>query len=327
MRIFTARSPIDLRQGSRRAFTLVEMLIVIAIILILSVITVTAVTVAFSTDRVSASSRQVQSYLEGARDRAIFAKKVRGVRFLRNPDDPNIVDSMIYLGDFQTTEGRLRVDTDGRTLIHEAGGAGIPWFRLARLGLLQAGTRIRIANDPSEADASNGLWYHFDFVPGAWFDNPPPDPPPDPEQLAITTAHLEFPTGTGGDTLAYTIELAPAILPGSDPVQLVQGIVIDLDQSRVPGSWRIGSNYTNQMDLLFTPDGRITGPAAASGLVHLIIRDQRDRLEGRPPADPNNLCDDSLVTIFTRTGYITTHPVRFGDRFFYAQTGEAPDEK
>ena len=73
---------------ARRGFTLIELLVAISILLILSALTFTMVNVTMDSDRIRSGSREVQSYLEGARNQAIYAKAPRGVRFLVSPDDP-----------------------------------------------------------------------------------------------------------------------------------------------------------------------------------------------------------------------------------------------
>lgn len=83
------------RDGAgRRGFTLVEMLVTISIIVIVLVMTVAAVNVTVSSDRLPSAARLVQSHLEGARNRAIYATQTgtsfpaRGVRFLLDPNGP-----------------------------------------------------------------------------------------------------------------------------------------------------------------------------------------------------------------------------------------------
>ena len=68
--------------SSRIGFTLIELLVVVTIVLILMSFTVAAVNFTLNAERVSSATRQVQSYLEGARDRAILANEPRGVRFM-----------------------------------------------------------------------------------------------------------------------------------------------------------------------------------------------------------------------------------------------------
>ena len=84
---------------ARSGFTLVELMIAITILLLLTLITATAVRNNLESDRVPGGARQLQSYLEGARDRAIYSTKTlnpgpRGVRFLRNPNGPKKISSI-----------------------------------------------------------------------------------------------------------------------------------------------------------------------------------------------------------------------------------------
>jgi prepilin-type N-terminal cleavage/methylation domain-containing protein len=66
----------------RRGFTLVELLVVISIILILAAMTIGAINLSVTTERVRSGARQIQSLIEGARDRAIYAGEARGIRIL-----------------------------------------------------------------------------------------------------------------------------------------------------------------------------------------------------------------------------------------------------
>ena len=81
-------------EGSRRrgGFTLIEILIVVGIFLVLSAATLAAVSGFRSGDLIPGSARQVQSFVAGARDRAIYTNRTdagprpRGVRFLLDPN-------------------------------------------------------------------------------------------------------------------------------------------------------------------------------------------------------------------------------------------------
>jgi prepilin-type N-terminal cleavage/methylation domain-containing protein len=85
----TSRVSIEVKHHRpvRRGFTLVELLVVVTVLLILMVMTVTAIDFTFKSERVRSATRQVQSALEGARDRAIAANDRRGLRFLVEPGE------------------------------------------------------------------------------------------------------------------------------------------------------------------------------------------------------------------------------------------------
>ena len=97
-------------QRGRRGFTLVELLVVVAIVLIMAGLTLAVWTSTASADRIRSAARQVQSAILGARDRAIYAPRVasssaaqyRGLRLIRNADDsgsPETVKSFVLIND------------------------------------------------------------------------------------------------------------------------------------------------------------------------------------------------------------------------------------
>lgn len=147
----------------RSGFTLVELLVVVAVMLILILMTVQVVDFTFTQERLKAGARQVQSALAGARDRAIFAAKSNpkarvGIRFLTDETDPRIVTSMVYIGmpDKLWDRGQIRlervddngdgvadlvVDINNDGVLESAvkivrGDAATGWFTLKERGLL-----------------------------------------------------------------------------------------------------------------------------------------------------------------------------------------------
>lgn len=73
---------------TRRAFTLVELLVVVLIIALVSAVTLPVVVSAFSHRQVSESARLLQAAIEGARDSAIRANAPRGIRLIPDPAIP-----------------------------------------------------------------------------------------------------------------------------------------------------------------------------------------------------------------------------------------------
>ena len=321
----------------RSAFTLIELMVVITVMLILTTITVMSVNFSNNADRMRAGARQMQSLLGGARDKAIYAKEIRGLRLLLDPNDNHAVSAVQYIGsperDTQGTLTFISVDTVRDTL------GTTRWPSLIRRGFLNVGSRIQIPRD-------TGTWYTVAAIKDSTtlqLNRPNPD-------LAKTTAQFNF-----------ALELDPGILGDSQPVQFPAGVVIDLDGSQVPIAWRpsaAADSYQTPMDILFTPRGTVIGACATLGMIHLHFADAGDVLKwhqiaGRSsanytslpfvpaddPAAPANTPpvvarDRILVTLGTRTGAASVFHVdvtkttnkRADDPFRFAETGEVANK-
>lgn len=177
--------------SSHRGFTLVELLVVVTVLLILITMTVTAIDFTFNSERVRSAARQLQSALEGARDRAIFAKEPRGLRLLVDPLDPRLVTNLIYVGGTQNwSEGRIRLErmdaeedangnwrldsgedangngildgngmADGPDVLVVRGDAATAWYTLKERGFLGLfeDRNLNGVLDPGEDQNANGL--------------------------------------------------------------------------------------------------------------------------------------------------------------------------
>lgn len=349
--------------SARRGFTLIELLIVVAILLLLTTFTVIGVDFAFESERVRSGSRQIQSVLEGARDRAIKSRQPRGVRFLvdQDPDSGRMVTSLVYVGASNPwSEGQItlmRPDLDDNGVVDPAfpqnervwvvnGDAETLWTTLKQRGYLGTNSehvRIKIPGD------RNGAWYHVDSRPldpsHAWHSTRTPN------RLLLTRAYRDPGTtpdtevvafeGTGPST--YILELPPRVLSDAEPVLLPEGIVVDMDASRVPDGWRPASGsyaaaYGNRMDVMFSPRGTVIGDSAGTGVLHFYITRRKDvgncQTAGRPvvntggtprvPTDAfiagvqiggnaEKLGDRSLVSLFASTGKAATYPLAVED--------------
>ncbi len=376
-------SPTRPTAAIHRGFTLVEMLVVIGIVLLIAVMTASAINLTISGDKVRAASRQVQSYLAGARDRAIYSKAPRGVRFLLDPTNNRTVTSMVYIAPTDDwTQGTIQMEWDNSGVVTVVRGFDDPannfvtsptdWPSLYKQGLLKDGLRIRIPND------NTGEWYTVDtsLLAGGGTTNP---------RLLLTTGYAKAGTTTSGPMTAafqpgqgpstYLLELPPSVLPNQEPVLLPKGAVIHLDRcstagivsleqpsspapggwvraDKLPSAWKrttttgdpSGFDYTSQMDILFSPRGVVIGSSAQSGIIHFYIAEQKDADLDRqywksPSAYPTVSApeygtwgdamspgyergDKVILTLFTRTGAVSTHPVHPTDVFKFAETGE-----
>jgi len=369
---------------STLGFTLVELLVVVVIMLILAGLTLSAINFGMTGERISAGARQMQSFLEGARDRAIYAKELRGVRLLVDETNPRTVTSMVYIGAPELySEGMIwlerpdnnndqKADNPSVTVVR---GFDTSWYLLKQRGML--GIYEDLNGDgkfqPKQEDLNkNGV---FDLnaprirIPGdktgTWYTVLTNRLTASNEVLLLTTPYRDPGTTEATGVLAfesggpntYQLELPPRVLPNEDPALLPSGIVIDLDGSKIPSSWRPGPGspittpYSSHMDIMFSPSGVVVGAAASAGLIHFYLAEPVDvdktvSVLGRTsnswqvgqavpgevfkiPDDP--VGDRRVVTLFTRTGKISTHPIRpddydtdnfADDPFFFAETGE-----
>jgi prepilin-type N-terminal cleavage/methylation domain-containing protein len=398
------------RERATLGFTLVELLVVVTVMLILIAMTVTAIDFTFTSERIRSGARQLQSALEGARDRAIFAREARGLRLLVDPTEPRMVTGLIYIGAARNwSEGRIyleRIDfvnnmtgatgSDGQADIVDTDGDGMPdgtsvaivrgdaacgWSALKDRGFMGLFEDLNLNGilDPGEDSPpignNNGV---LDLDPprikipaddnGTWYTVLTNRLTPANQILQLissyrdpgTTPPNEVMAFQGGGPSTYILELPPRILPDAQPILLPEGVVIDLDASQVPVDWRPGvplssmaleqqylRPYSSHMDILFSPRGVVTGPVAATGLVHLYVAERKDvvfavdqgvrvppltgTLTRRPPRftgdvplvpgrdqfGPDDQIDQIgqrlLLSIFTQTGKVSTHQLNTAD--------------
>jgi len=310
------------------------------IIIVLTTMTIAAVNFSMSAERNRAGARQVQSYLAGARDRAIYERKMVGVRFLLDKNVPNSISSMIYIEESDYPPGPVVVVKDPTepnrnfcvlNVVNRRGETiGLDWKRLRERRMLRVGDRIRL---PAGKDG-------FDYTIQAlyiWVD------PADPDEIERERIDFEpdykgsIPSsGTPPSFAPEDMELLlpPVIRPNQEPMLLPRGIVIDgnsapnpvdptiIDsRSKLPRSWTTLND--GRLDIMFSPRGTVTGRAASSGLIHFYLAEAADverlnslniyRIPSDTPygtADGDDVIGDRiLVTVFPQTGAISSHSI------------------
>jgi len=330
---------VDRRRSA--GFTLVELLVAMSILLILATITLRLVNTSLDSDRMKAGSRELQSYLAGARDRAIYAGQPRGVRFKSDENDPYSVRSFVYIGaPTNFTDGQLMLATPGSTGIGPTSLTTIQTiYGLVNRGMLLPGAQIILI--PSGSSSQNGTY--FSLAPFIATGGVLPTDPPSwvtgtsyvlgsTIQPIATNGHTYVCTtaGTSGTTeptwptgqaaqiadgvavtgvvwtefswaltknypgsgaavkVGYNLQLAPSPLPSEQPRALPKNIVIDLRTSVLPVSWPGPPSAGSTFDVLFSPNGTVTGPVASSGRVHFVLTDIADTAIGAPVSTLSN---------------------------------------
>lgn len=260
-RPLAGRSPAADARRARTGFTLVELLVSLAILLILATITIRLVNGTLDNDRMKTGSRELQSYLAGARDRAIYAGQPRGVRFIPDPTDNYTVRRFVYVGasNNYTDGSSIIVDSMGNITLPMSGLKA--WQNLWSRGQFVNGTPIQMT-------LQSGTKLGFFTVSPTTFSGTTPT------AFAITTQSSQFPITSPGAT--YTLQLAPTILPNEQPRALPANIVIDLRTSVLPASWPAPPTAASNFDILFSPQGTVIGAPASDGRIHFVLADLAD---------------------------------------------------
>jgi type II secretory pathway pseudopilin PulG len=256
---FARRRPPSLVATRLRAsFTLLELLVSLGIILILAVLTMRLLNATLNSDRLRNGARELQTFLAGARDRAVFSGQPRGVRLIQDPFDHSTARSFVYIGAPATF-------TDGNTIII-ATSAGVStvtnppltWNNLVQRGLLTDGATIVLGGvSYTMARSPSPTIYQPSPAPGTW---------------TLTKAY----TGPVGTLISYSLQLSPTVLPGDQPRSLPSNVVIDLDNSILPSTWGSAGSYAGPLDLLFNPNGTVMGTVAAAGRIHFVLSEYVD---------------------------------------------------
>ncbi len=275
------------RSVVRSGFTLVELLVVIGIILLVGAITLSAVNLTISGDRVRGAARQVQSYLEGARSRAVYGGNIAaqskgavsagdaqgvGVRFIREPNS-SLVSSFVYIQQVTPYSSLSNNQTisigngaEKRSLNFAANTA---LDRIPR-ELVPSVAEIYISDDNSFEPAERYRVIRPSASGGSWM---------------LTSDYIGVGTGPFPNR-HFKIRLLAEPMPNQEPRSLGNGVVIDLRHSRIPISWRAPTGWSDRLDLMFDSTGTVKGEVSAMGMIEFYVTDRSDALLFAPPCAP-----------------------------------------
>lgn len=269
---------------------------------------------AFGSQRVVQSADRISGWLVIAKQRAIRDGRPHGVRFYINtadPLNPTAIREAEYVEapDQWVPNPRRSIDGGRAAFVYDNPGNQIIGRRAFFYGSGQV--LQEFVNTP--------------INPGDWMVLASP-----PGVFRINGIQPGVPIAAQGATQDNAIELQLASFPdlgaaGLPPATPPQACYITDNVSFYPGprplygepllsvpevgaidsQWTFPENLRNQeLEILFGPDGRVLGQP--SGIICLWVRDMT---KGVPANDFDNAGEQVLVTIYTRTGTISTHPV------------------
>ena len=350
----------------RSGFTLTELLVVIAILLVLSTMAFAIFNSGRSSDRMRSGARTAQSAFLGAKDRALHAKDLRGVRLTRDATNLNLLNGFVYLQSLGTLTyplGSIQLertnlisfsfpDSPDVLIVHGFDGLepgptpASPYVDWAQKSAFFAFPgRIRI---PA---GSGGQWFSFFANTSGAYKLQPGN-----EYLQLATSfpqagnpfakyYIAFDRATAFSSC--DIQLGNDVLPFHQPITLPSGCVIDL--AYCSSNVQIMAGYVpqiqavayirpgyvpvppmNNIDVMFSPRGNLTGTVSALGALFFCLRGVQDASLGLDPAynkqDPVNYPqtpgDCLILAVFPQTGLVQTYDADLTDAFINA-TGAA----
>lgn len=312
----------------RSGFTLVELLVVLVITVLLASFVISALRPG-DQDKVSLVGRQLQALVMRAKTSAVSDRSVRGVRFERSVSDPRVCSAASLVDSAGFVDGTLadlRIDArDLSTRQDDVWTVTADFTRMSERELVHPGSHLRVGDQWMIVTELLGdklvLAGHYQFsywdaaadkyvVKHAWDPRPMTNPP-------ATRGGLR-------EDVKWRLELEPTVLANVPGFVFPKGVLVDIDASQVPDSWRAPNAH---WDLLFDAEGATHG-----GVINLFITRQSDveLTRGMFPNHPSNggsqalpivpgnaphvpALEPCVVTVIPRTGYCYAGPADLRD--------------
>jgi prepilin-type N-terminal cleavage/methylation domain-containing protein len=297
-----------LASSARKAFTLMEMLLVLGVIALLAVIALPISLRVVKSQNVTQAVTQLQGALSQAKSRAMLDKHSHGIRFLwKDISDP-------YEGLWYDSTQFDKVEK-----VEDIGSFAEGWVFTPdpkQPDILQVVQAHHIHDwwsriHPGDLLELNGGGQLYPLH--GWLNPNYPSLNPQLLRLARPLAPTDiispqsFPPGARPSN--YRIYRRPRRIPGEKTEHLPANVVIDVQKS-LGLPWFSWYQYAIH-PILFSPSGRVIGPAAVHDMICLWVQDTSE----------GNEQNRALVVIYTRTGMIASYPVDESDPYSFARTG------
>lgn len=336
----------------RSGFTLIELLVSVTILIILAVIVVTTVHVSTKADPPE-EARAVASFIEGARDRAIFARQPVGVRLQLDPlgptnsaGNPTTATSLTYIKALEKFTVSVSIGDDPATTqtdyrriyFWSPGPDGQPGVAgMDDDNDMTADEFDEFLLDVGGDEYTGDQW---DFHEQKGFLNPRGTR----VEFVVNGQKLwsiavkqngywvmtkDFPSSVPATRMDVKMTVQPpiaAVMPNQKDRELARGVCIDLETSRIanriPGSWY---NMTTQSystcDIMFDGNGRMMSEIDGVLSLNLIVAFAADvEQTTHTPAMFYNLSTrpnrdkERIVSIGMATGKIHSAPINTADQ-------------
>jgi prepilin-type N-terminal cleavage/methylation domain-containing protein len=295
----------------RAAFTLMELLVVITLLLVLAGLAVLFVPRFQEQERAASGASQIQGWLMIAKSRAARDKLPRGIRLFPDKNDPNLVKELQFIEQPENFTGGLIASEPAGTEDYEfvnLTGVDITNFQTDPLSwAIQPGDHLLIGD--------GGLMREIIGVV-------PANPSSNGGKLKLRPKAAGTPTFYPvTPTANYRIVRAPRVY-GDESLKLPVNIAIDFTTG--PGKQQQydppSDPNSGVRDIMFAPSGEVIGSAGGNDKIVLWVRDVSlsSPTEGAP----------TLVVLYARTGFIAAHPVdrTSGDYYSFTKDGRSSGE-
>lgn len=312
------------RPDARPAFTLTELLLVMFIMIVLATLTVVFGPRVATDQRTSRGADQLQGWIFVAKQRAFRDNVPRGVRLVRNADNPNYVTELMYIEQPEDYKGGIVMapspyptnPPSGPFQMVSAFLPGRP--ELATDEIIQPGDFLYLMSKtyPNRISAVTATPPDTNFPNGG-------------TQLMLGAADGTLPVDilVPVQTSDFRIVRQARPMVGEPNLKLPRDVAIDLSPSPrtnplvpVAGEPIPDGGYSilagGSLDILFNARGLVMGSNAVWGKAILRVRDV---------SRPTDVGDQTLITIYTRSGQITAHPVdtASGDPYSFTKDGKS----